>query len=151
MRVAILDDYQQVALDSTDWSGVRELAGITVFTEHIVRTEALLRALEPFDVVVAMRERTAFPESLLKRLAWRQRCGNLVTHKVSSSCLRPWGNSPHSRRLPSPTRPASFWEGKKLSSVTLAPATPTAIHGFIFPRIRCLPLATASTRATAKA
>jgi phosphoglycerate dehydrogenase-like enzyme len=68
MRVAILDDYQQVALASTDWSGVRELAEITVFTEHIVRTEALVRALEPFDAVVAMRERTAFDDERLSRL-----------------------------------------------------------------------------------
>jgi phosphoglycerate dehydrogenase-like enzyme len=68
MRVAILDDYQQVALASTDWSAVRELAGITVFTEHIARTEALVRALEPFDVVVAMRERTFFDAERLGRL-----------------------------------------------------------------------------------
>src|SRR5215469_3146641 len=68
MRVAILDDYQQVALDSTDWSGVRALAEITVFTEHIARTEALVRSLEPFDVVVAMRERTAFDADRLGRL-----------------------------------------------------------------------------------
>ena len=39
MRVAILDDYQEVALASADWSGVRELGEITVFTEHIARTE----------------------------------------------------------------------------------------------------------------
>ena len=68
MRVAILDDYQQVALASTDWSAVRELAEITVFTEHIARTEALVRVLEPFNVVVAMRERTAFDAGRLGRL-----------------------------------------------------------------------------------
>jgi phosphoglycerate dehydrogenase-like enzyme len=68
MRVAILDDYQQVALECTDWSGVRELAGITVFTEHITRTGALVDALEPFDVIVAMRERTAFDDERLGRL-----------------------------------------------------------------------------------
>ena len=38
MRVAILDDYQQVGLASTDWSAVRSLAEIDVFTEHIART-----------------------------------------------------------------------------------------------------------------
>jgi phosphoglycerate dehydrogenase-like enzyme len=68
MRVAILDDYQQVALASADWSGVRQIAEITVFTEHIARTEALVRALEPFDVIVAMRERTAFDAERLGRL-----------------------------------------------------------------------------------
>jgi phosphoglycerate dehydrogenase-like enzyme len=68
MRVAILDDYQQVALASTDWSAVRALGGIDVFTEHIARTEALVRALEPYDVVVAMRERTYFDAARLSRL-----------------------------------------------------------------------------------
>jgi phosphoglycerate dehydrogenase-like enzyme len=68
MRVAILDDYQQVALASTDWSAVRALAGIDVFTEYIARTEALVRALEPYDVIVAMRERTYFDAARLSRL-----------------------------------------------------------------------------------
>jgi phosphoglycerate dehydrogenase-like enzyme len=68
MRVAILDDYQQVALASADWSAVRELAEITVFSEHIARTEALVRVLEPFHVVVAMRERTPFDAERFGRL-----------------------------------------------------------------------------------
>ncbi len=68
MRVAILDDYQQVALASADWSAVRSLADIDVFTEYIARTEALVRALEPYDVIVAMRERTFFDASRLGQL-----------------------------------------------------------------------------------
>jgi phosphoglycerate dehydrogenase-like enzyme len=39
-----------------------------VFTEHIARTEALVRALEPYDVIVAMRERTFFDASRLGQL-----------------------------------------------------------------------------------
>src|SRR6266576_3333622 len=68
MRVAILDDYQQVSLASTDWSGVRSLGQIDVFAEHISRTEALVSALEPYDVVVAMRERTPFDADRLSQL-----------------------------------------------------------------------------------
>src|ERR1700691_3104455 len=68
MRVAILDDYQQVALATADWSAVRSLGEIDVFTEHIARTEALVRVLEPFDVIVAMRERTSFDASVLGQL-----------------------------------------------------------------------------------
>ena len=68
MRVAILDDYQQVALASADWSAVREIAEISVFAQHIARTEALVSALEPYDVVVAMRERTPFDAERLSRL-----------------------------------------------------------------------------------
>jgi phosphoglycerate dehydrogenase-like enzyme len=68
MRVAILDDYQQAALGSADWSAVRALADIDVFTEYIARTEALVRVLEPYDVIVAMRERTFFDASRLGQL-----------------------------------------------------------------------------------
>ena len=71
MRVAILDDYQQVSLASTDWSAVRSLAEIDVFAQHIARTEALVSALEPYDVVVAMRERTYFDASRLGQLPRR--------------------------------------------------------------------------------
>ena len=68
MRVAILDDYQQVSLASTDWSAVRALAEIDVFGEHIARTDALVRVLEPYDVIVAMRERTYFDTTRLSQL-----------------------------------------------------------------------------------
>jgi phosphoglycerate dehydrogenase-like enzyme len=68
MRVAILDDYQQVALASADWSEVRKLGEIHVFTSHIGRTEALVNALDPFDVIVAMRERTPFDADRLGQL-----------------------------------------------------------------------------------
>ena len=68
MRVAILDDYQQVSLASTDWSAVRSLAEIDVFAKHIASTEALVSALVPYDVIVAMRERTFFDASRLSQL-----------------------------------------------------------------------------------
>jgi phosphoglycerate dehydrogenase-like enzyme len=84
MRVAILDDYQQVSLASTDWSAVRSLAEIDVFTEHMARTEALVRALEPFDVIVAMRERTFFDATRLSQLP---RLRLLVTTGVSNPSI----------------------------------------------------------------
>ena len=68
MRVAILDDYQQVSLASTDWSAVRSLAEIDVFAKHIAQTEELVSALEPYDVIVAMRERTYFDAARLSQL-----------------------------------------------------------------------------------
>jgi phosphoglycerate dehydrogenase-like enzyme len=68
MRVAILDDYQQVSLASADWSAVRSLGQIDVFAQHIERTEVLISALEPYDVVVAMRERTYFDAARLGQL-----------------------------------------------------------------------------------
>lgn len=68
MKVAILDDYQGVALASADWSRLPEGTEMRVFREHIEDEAAVAEALGPFDVVVAMRERTPFPASLLARL-----------------------------------------------------------------------------------
>src|SRR5579863_1988157 len=84
MRVAILDDYQQVALASADWSGVRERAEIYVFTTHIGRTEALVNALEPFDVIVAMRERTPFDA---ERLGGLPKLRLLVTTGMANASI----------------------------------------------------------------
>jgi phosphoglycerate dehydrogenase-like enzyme len=84
MRVAILDDYQQVSLASADWSAVRSLGEIDVFTEHIGRTDALVRELEPFDVIVAMRERTFFDASRLSQLP---RLRLLVTTGMSNPSI----------------------------------------------------------------
>jgi phosphoglycerate dehydrogenase-like enzyme len=84
MRVAILDDYQQVSLASTDWSAVRSLAQIDVFAHPIARTEALVSALEPYDVVVAMRERTFFDADRLGQLP---RLRLLVTTGMSNSSI----------------------------------------------------------------
>lgn len=84
MRVAILDDYQQVSLASADWSAVRSLAQIDVFAQHIARTEALVSALEPYDVIVAMRERTYFDASRLSQLP---RLRLLVTTGMSNASI----------------------------------------------------------------
>lgn len=63
--VAILDDYQRVALSSADWSAVRERCDITVFDTPLPDP---VGALAPFDVVVAMRERTPFGAGVLAGL-----------------------------------------------------------------------------------
>ena len=68
MRVAILDDYQGVALDYADWSGIQSHSAITVFRHNTSDQEELIRELQPFDIIVAMRERTPFPSSVLKAL-----------------------------------------------------------------------------------
>jgi phosphoglycerate dehydrogenase-like enzyme len=70
LKIAILDDYQGVALELADWSRL-EAAGhqITVFREHLGQDDdAVVAALEPFDAVVAMRERTPLRAERLERL-----------------------------------------------------------------------------------
>ena len=71
IRVAILDDYQGVALSSAGWSPLAESAEpveVTVFREHHAGADELVAALRDFDVVVGMREHTAFPTHVLRRL-----------------------------------------------------------------------------------
>jgi phosphoglycerate dehydrogenase-like enzyme len=67
-RIAVLDDYQSVAADFCDWSTLPEPAEVVEFHDSVDDEAALVARLEPFDVIVAMRERTAFPRSVLERL-----------------------------------------------------------------------------------
>jgi phosphoglycerate dehydrogenase-like enzyme len=68
MKVAILDDYQNVALTMADWSAVAALAEISVFHDHLADPDAVVDRLAPFDVVCVMRERTPLPRAIIERL-----------------------------------------------------------------------------------
>ena len=67
-RVAILDDYQGVALDMADWTSLGDAVDIEIFRDNLSEADAIVRRLERFDIVAAMRERTAFPREMLERL-----------------------------------------------------------------------------------
>ena len=68
MRLAILDDYQRVALEMADWTPLRAAVEITVFDRHLGALDAVADALAGFEIVCIMRERTPFPASLFERL-----------------------------------------------------------------------------------
>jgi phosphoglycerate dehydrogenase-like enzyme len=68
MRIAILDDYQQVAMKLADWSSLPEGTDILAFKQHFSAVSELGSKLKGFDVVVAMRERTAFASATLELL-----------------------------------------------------------------------------------
>jgi phosphoglycerate dehydrogenase-like enzyme len=68
IKIAILDDYQNVALKMADWSALATRADIAVFDDHIAEPEALVERLAPFDIVCVMRERTPLPREMLQRL-----------------------------------------------------------------------------------
>src|SRR6266853_18719 len=68
INVAVLDDYQGVALSIVDWPKVSGRANITVFQDHLTDLDPLAERLAPFDVICVMRERTPMSASLLKRL-----------------------------------------------------------------------------------
>lgn len=67
-RLAILDDYQGVALAMGPWDRLPAGLAVEVFRDTLKDREALVRRLGPFDALVIMRERTPFPRALVERL-----------------------------------------------------------------------------------
>lgn len=67
-RVAVLDDYQGVALNMADWGPLAPRCQVQVFRDHLDDVEALVERLHDFEIITCMRERTPFPRALLARL-----------------------------------------------------------------------------------
>ncbi len=67
-RCAILDDYQNVVLKVTDWSKVAGDLDIKVFNDHLGGADNVVKALQGFNIVCAMRERTPFPRAVIEKL-----------------------------------------------------------------------------------
>ncbi len=68
VRCAILDDYQNVALKLADWGKIKDRVEIKVFSEHLGGADKVIAALQGFEVIVAMRERTPFPKNVIDAL-----------------------------------------------------------------------------------
>jgi phosphoglycerate dehydrogenase-like enzyme len=66
--IAVLDDYQNVALEMADWGRLPAGWDVATFVDHVDEQDALVERLEEFEIVCAMRERTPFPRPLLERL-----------------------------------------------------------------------------------
>jgi len=67
MKVAVLDDYQRLALEYADWKSLPG-AEVRVFHEPLRSTEEAAKALQPFEIVCLMRERTPFGRALIDKL-----------------------------------------------------------------------------------
>src|SRR3979490_877744 len=67
-RIAVLDDYQDVALSLADWSVLDARATVTVFNDHLAASDAIIERLQPFDIVCVMRERTPITRAIIERL-----------------------------------------------------------------------------------
>ena len=67
IKIALLDDYARIALESADWSVLGGKAEITVFDRHLTEDEAAT-LLQPFDVLCTIRERMSLPRTLFERL-----------------------------------------------------------------------------------
>ncbi|BAL74836.1 D-2-hydroxyacid dehydrogenase family protein [Bradyrhizobium cosmicum] len=68
LRCAILDDYFDLALNVADWPKLSDRVDVTVFSHPFASEQAAASALADFEIVCAMRERTAFPKSLFESL-----------------------------------------------------------------------------------
>ena len=68
VNIAILDDYQNVALKLADWSRLQDRSQVTVFNDHVSDPTALVERLKPFEVISVMRERTPLPRSVIEQL-----------------------------------------------------------------------------------
>ena len=67
-KIAVLDDHQNAALESADWSVLNDRADITVFQDHLADPDVVIERLVPFCIVCLMRERTPLPRNVIERL-----------------------------------------------------------------------------------
>ncbi|MET7679982.1 D-2-hydroxyacid dehydrogenase family protein [Streptomyces sp. NPDC005423] len=68
LRCAVLDDFQGAAVEAADWGAVADDVEVAFFDRHFDGEDALAEALTGFDIIVTLRERVAFPGTLLARL-----------------------------------------------------------------------------------
>src|ERR1700694_5629948 len=68
LRIAVLDDYQDVALSLADWSVLDARATVTVFNDHLADSDAVVERLQPFDIVCVMRQSTPMTRTIIERL-----------------------------------------------------------------------------------
>ena len=83
MKIAILDDYQNVAMKFADWSPVANQADITVFNDHLSEPDDVVTRLQPFDVLCVMRERTPLPREIIERLPRLKMIASTGPHNAS--------------------------------------------------------------------
>lgn len=68
IRIAVIDDWQRIARQSADWAPLEARAEVVFFHDAFADQEHAASALAEFDVIMSMRERSAFPASLIERL-----------------------------------------------------------------------------------
>ena len=67
MKLAVLDDYQRLALEYADWKSLKGVE-VQVFHEAFRSAGEAAQTLKPFHAVCLMRERTAFGRALIDKL-----------------------------------------------------------------------------------
>jgi phosphoglycerate dehydrogenase-like enzyme len=67
-KIAVLDDYQGVALKMADWTEVAKRAQLDVFNDHLADPSEVVKRLHPYDIVCVMRERTPLRRAHIEQL-----------------------------------------------------------------------------------
>ena len=67
-RLAIIDDYEELALKMGNWESLSPEVQTDAFNDHLVGEEALVKRLLPYEILMIMRERTSFPRSIIEKL-----------------------------------------------------------------------------------
>ena len=68
MRLAIINDYQRLALEAADWGRLPNGIVAEVCHDQLTDPKEAARRLSPFDIVVTAREETTFDRALVERL-----------------------------------------------------------------------------------
>jgi phosphoglycerate dehydrogenase-like enzyme len=68
IKVAVLDDYQGVALTLADWTPIQDRARVDVYRDHVADRDSIIERLLPYDIVCVMRERTPLSKDIREAL-----------------------------------------------------------------------------------
>lgn len=92
-RIAVLDDWQGIARTSADWSALTSRAEVVFFDRAMVSEDDAAAKLKDFDILLTMRERTAFPAALVRRLPKLKMLGmtGMRAGSIDSAALRAQG------------------------------------------------------------
>src|ERR1700676_3225515 len=82
-KIAVLDDYQHVALSLADWSVLAARATVTAFDDHLADPDAIVERLGPFDIVCVMGEQTPMTRSIIERLPKLRLIASTATRNAS--------------------------------------------------------------------
>jgi hypothetical protein len=120
-KIAVLDDYQNAALESADWSVLGQRADITVFKDHLADPEAVIERLLPFDVICVMRERSPLPRNIIEGLP--------MAHPGGWSRWPESSSRPRSKATKSSTPPTALRPPPEPTRATIPPPPPTTPLG----------------------
>ncbi len=131
VRVAVLDDYLGLSLELVDWSAVSSRADITVFTESFASPDETVAALQGFDVVCCMRDRTPLSAETLAQLPGLK----FITYQLRGNATLDWR--------------AALAQGVQIANTsrTVFESTSELIWGLILAVVRRIPANDASIRA----